>query len=72
MTHDDTTEKTYKHRKIVRAGGSGGIWFLGFIGALAYNLQLHTGTFWLVVVACFKAVFWPAFLIYHLMLFLGM
>lgn len=61
-----------KGKTVVKHGGSGGFWFLGFIGALVYFLNVHSGTFWLVVVAVFKAVFWPAFLVYHLLLFLHM
>lgn len=49
------------------AGGAGGVWFLGFIGALVYYLHTHSGTFWLVLVALMKAVFWPAFVVYHLL-----
>jgi hypothetical protein len=61
-----------KNQKVVKTGGAGGIWFLGFIGALVYYLHVHSGTFWLVIVAIFKAIFWPAFLIYHLHVFLKM
>jgi hypothetical protein len=50
-----------------KARGAGGIWFLGFIGALVYYVHTHSGTFWLVLVAIMKAVVWPAFLVYHLL-----
>jgi hypothetical protein len=53
---------------VASKGGAGGIWFLGFIGALIYYLHTHSGTFWLVLVAIMKAVVWPAFLVYHLLL----
>lgn len=53
--------------KKAKAGGAGGVWFLGFLGALVYYLHTHSGTFWLVVVAVVKAVLWPAFLVYHLL-----
>ena len=59
-------------KDMARAGGAGGGWFLGFIGALVYYLHVHSGTFWLVIVALFKAAFWPAFLVYHLLTFLKM
>ncbi|HSX23994.1 MAG TPA: hypothetical protein VLE74_02730 [Candidatus Saccharimonadales bacterium] len=55
-----------------KTGGGSGIWFFGFIGALVYYLHFHSGTFWLVVIAVFKAIFWPAYLVYHLLRFLGM
>ncbi len=48
-------------------GGAGGGWFLGFIGALVYYLHTHSGTFWLVLVAIVKAIFWPGFLVFHLL-----
>lgn len=56
----------------VRAGDTGGIWFAGFIGALVYFLHFHSGTFWLVLVAIFKAIFWPVYLVYYLFKFLGL
>ena len=47
--------------------GLGGIWFLGFIGALCYYLHTHSGTFWLVLLAFMKAVVWPAFVVFHVL-----
>ena len=57
-----------RNKGMSQHGGYGGLWFLGFIGSLVYYLHVHSGTFWLVVMAIFKAIFWPAFLIYHLLL----
>ena len=48
-------------------GGAGGLWFLGFLGALVYYLHFHSGTLWLVVLAVLKSLVWPAFLVYHLL-----
>jgi hypothetical protein len=45
------------------------IYGLGFVGALIYFIQAAT-SFWIGVVAFFKAVFWPAFLVYYLLEFL--
>ncbi|HSX08211.1 MAG TPA: hypothetical protein VLG11_04935 [Candidatus Saccharimonadales bacterium] len=60
-----------RHKMQMRpSGGTGGLWFLGFIGSLAYFLHFHSGTFWLVIVAIFKAVFWPAYLVYYLLHFM--
>ena len=64
----DTTE--YKPRargNTARNGGAGGIWLLGFIGALCYYLHTHSGTFWLVLLALMKSVVWPAFVVYHVL-----
>jgi hypothetical protein len=61
--------KDKSRRKKIYKSGSGGFWFMGFIGALVYFWQyvnsLGTGIF-----AVIKAVFWPAFLIMHLFKFL--
>ena len=64
----DTTEKKQRARSnTVRNGGAGGIWFLGFIGALCYYLHTHSGTFWLVLLALMKSVVWPAFVVFHVL-----
>jgi hypothetical protein len=63
--------KIHKGKKAVKTGGSSGIWFLGFIGALIYYLHFHSGTFWLVILAILKAIVWPVFLVYHLLMFLN-
>lgn len=51
------------------AGVSSGAYGLGFIGALIYYLQ-HSPTFWAGVIGVFKAIFWPAFLVYKALEFL--
>jgi hypothetical protein len=50
--------------------GFGGLWFLGFLGTLVYFIQFHSGTFWLVLLAIWKAIFWPAYLVYYLLVFM--
>jgi hypothetical protein len=52
-------------------GSSNAVYGLGFIGALVYFLQQAT-TFQEGVVGVVKAIFWPGFLIYRLLGFLGM
>lgn len=52
----------------VKNAGTGSLWFVGFIGALIYFLHIHSGTFWLVVLAVIKAIVWPAVLVYSLLL----
>jgi hypothetical protein len=63
-THDNKGAKGMNN-----AGMSGGIYGLAFLGALVYYLT-HAATFLAYVFGFFKAVFWPAFLIYHLFEFL--
>lgn len=61
-----------KHVKYVsKGGGAGGLWFLGFIGSLVYYLQFHSGSIVLVLIAIFKALFWPAYLAYDLLKFMS-
>lgn len=54
-------------KTVANNGGASGIWLLGFIGALIYYLHYHSGSFWLVLVAIFKALVWPAYLVYLLL-----
>jgi hypothetical protein len=49
----------------------GGVYGLGFIGALIYYISTATG-FWVGVLGVLKAIVWPAMLIYHALKFLGM
>ncbi len=68
-------EKLFKScinkKKRVSPGGCGGaLYFLGFIGALIYFWSTST-TFLEGVIGFFKALVWPAFLVYELMMFLG-
>jgi hypothetical protein len=52
-------------------GCGGGIMYgLGFIAALVYYLQTAT-SFWDGVLGFFEALFWPAFLVYGVLKFIG-
>jgi hypothetical protein len=64
---DANVSKARASSSAASKGGAGGIWFLGFIGALCYYLHTHSGTFWLVLLAFMKAVVWPAFVVYHVL-----
>jgi len=44
----------------------GGVYCLGFIGAVIYYIQTATG-FWNGVLGVLKALVWPAFLVYKLL-----
>jgi len=48
----------------------GGIYGLGFIGAVIYYISTATG-FWMGVLGFLKALVWPAFLVYSLLKSLG-
>jgi len=47
------------------------IYGLGFIGAAIYYISTATG-FWMGVLGIFKAIVWPAFLVYSMMKSFGM
>lgn len=68
----DTSSKniTIKNRTVSQHGGAGGVWFLGFVGTLVYYLHFHSGSFKLVVLAVFKAVFWLAYLVFYALRFM--
>ena len=70
MSKEGSTKFVFKNKNMIQKGGGSGVWFLGFIGALVYNLHVHSGTFWLVILAFLKALVWLAYLVYHLLLFL--
>jgi hypothetical protein len=68
-------ESSKKNVKIINKYGHGGIgggvYGLGLIGALVYYFQ-NSVVFMDYLVGFFKAVFWPAFLIYKVFNLLGM
>ena len=53
------------------AGAGSAVYGLGFLGALVYYLTTATSLV-MGAVGVVKAIFWPAFLVYGLMKFLGM
>lgn len=55
--------------KVVKHSSS--VYGIGIIGALIYFIQ-HAGSFWMGVIGVFKALFWPAFLVYKMLEFLKM
>jgi hypothetical protein len=52
------------------SGGLGGLYFLGFLGAVVYYIQSSEG-FWTGVLGFLKALVWPAFLVYELLKSVG-
>jgi hypothetical protein len=73
MTTDTNAPKQdHQGRKVVyRNAASAPVYGLGLIGALVYYLT-HATTFWLGVLGFFKAIFWPAMLVYELLKYLNM
>ena len=70
----DTNSLNQDRRKtkvVYRGAASAPIYGLGFIGALVYYLG-HAATFWIGVLGFFKAIFWPAMLVYEALKYLNM
>jgi hypothetical protein len=61
------TEKKNVMHHTTKAGNP--VYFFGMIGALVYYLQ-HAHHFWPVVLAVFKGLVWPAFVVHDLLKFL--
>ena len=73
MTNETNTPKqeTIKKKVVYRGAQSAPVYGLGFIGALVYFIQ-HATTFWIGVLGFFKALFWPAFLVYEMLKYLSL
>jgi len=64
------TEKP-KSKVVYQRGASEAVYGLGMIGAMVYYIG-HAATFWLGVLGFFKAILWPAFLIFEVLKYLNM
>ena len=60
---------TKENTKQVAGAGGGAVYGLGLIGAAVYYIQASVG-FGGFIVACLKALVWPAFVVYDLLKFL--
>ena len=71
-TETKSPEQDHQGRKVIHQNAAAApVYGLGFIGALVYFIQ-HADTFWIGVLGLFKAVFWPAMLVYKLLEYLKM
>jgi hypothetical protein len=71
-TETNLPRREDRPRKVVyRGAASAPLYGLGFIGALVYYLG-HAATFWIGVLGFFKAIVWPAMLVYELLKYLSM
>ena len=53
-----------------RGGGAGAVYVMGLVGALVYYIQQADG-FWSGVWGVVQAIFWPGFLVYHVLKFVA-
>lgn len=63
------SEKSRSAKVPNKTVGGDAVYGLGIIGALVYYVQVADG-FWMVLVAFFKALVWPAFVTYDLLKFI--
>jgi hypothetical protein len=71
-TEPNPTEQEHRKPKAIRqSGASEAVYGLGLIGACVYYFG-HAATFWLGVLGFFKAIVWPAMLVYEALKFLNM
>jgi len=56
---------------IERAGPSGFVFFLAFIGAAIYFIGKSNGTFGDVIVGLLQAAVWPVYVVFHVLTVLG-
>ncbi len=68
-TPEQETKCNWKGRMYCHGTG-GAIYGLGFLGALVYYLATAT-TVLAGIIGIFKAIFWPAFLVYGVLKFIG-
>jgi len=67
-----SNEQPLRKQKIVyRNGASQAVYGLGMLGAWFYYFTTAT-TFWMGALGFIKGIFWPAFLVFELMKYLGM
>ena len=66
MTHQGKTVKV-----IDRAGPTGFIFFLAYIGAAIYFIQQSSGGFWDVILGLLQAAVWPVYVMYEVLSLLG-
>lgn len=62
----DKWKKWSKSNSSSSSGGGGALYFVGFLGAFAYNLQAAVG-FGAIVSGILKAMIWPAVVVYKLL-----
>jgi hypothetical protein len=60
-----------RSRVIVRDGPWGFILLLAYVGAAIYFVSTSDGSFWGVIVGLLQAIVWPVYVVYHVLLGLG-
>jgi len=66
MSFEPVEREKPRTKVVYREGTAGAIYGLGIFGAWFYFFS-HVTTFWAGVLAFFKGIFWPAFMVYGLL-----
>jgi hypothetical protein len=72
MTNETVAADSKRQEKktVYRGGASETVYGLGFLGALVFYIG-HAATLWIGLLGFFKAIFWPAVLVYETLRFFG-
>jgi len=62
---------TGKSVKVINKGPLGALFFMAYIGAAIYFIQISDGTFWAVILGLLQAAVWPVYVIFHVLQLLG-
>jgi hypothetical protein len=57
-------------RVITRDGPWGFVFLLAYVGAAIYFVSVSDGSFWAVILGLLKAIVWPVYVVYHVLLLL--
>jgi hypothetical protein len=69
---DSVKHEEHRERKVIyRTSANVPVYGFGLIGALVYYIG-HATTFWIGVLGFFKAMVWPAMLVYEMLKYLNM
>jgi len=71
MVKGESITNEYKTVNVFRYGPRGALFGLTYIGAAIYFIAQTTGGFWEVILGLLQALVWPAYVVYHLLAFLG-
>ena len=58
-------------RVIVRDGPWGFVFLLAYVGAAIYFVSYSDGSFWGVILGLLQAIVWPVYVVYHVLVLLG-
>jgi hypothetical protein len=71
MSAETDATKSEGRKVVYKGAGSDAVYGLGLIGALVYYIST-AASFWAGLLGVGKAIFWPAFVVYELLKYLGM